>query len=110
MSDFNRSYPRPAPAGAADMAVDAGLRGFMLGVYNKLALGLVVSAALAYLTSAFPPARDLFYVVDSTDHLRGFTLLGTALRFAPLVIMLFGAFAMRNPSPRSSGIFYWSIV
>src|SRR6202012_90177 len=44
MSDFNRGFSS-IPAGRADMAVDAGLRSFMLGVYNKLALGLVVSGA-----------------------------------------------------------------
>ena len=41
MSDFNRGYARPVP-GAADMSVDAGLRAFMLGVYNKVALGLAL--------------------------------------------------------------------
>ena len=50
MSDFNRGYARTVPADRADMSVDAGLRSFMLGVYNKVALGLVVSAALAYVT------------------------------------------------------------
>ena len=61
MSDFNRDYPRPAAAGAADMAVDAGLRAFMLGVYNKVGLGLLLSAALAYVTSSVPPVRDLLF-------------------------------------------------
>ena len=54
MNDFNRAYGSSVPAGAADMSVDAGLRGFMLGVYNKLALGLILSAGLAWLTSSFP--------------------------------------------------------
>ena len=49
MSDFNpRSSPRRGMPAIADMSVDAGLRAFMLGVYNKVALGLVLSAALAY--------------------------------------------------------------
>ena len=38
MSDFRNGYSIPA---TADMSADAGLRSFMLGVYNKLALGLV---------------------------------------------------------------------
>jgi FtsH-binding integral membrane protein len=92
------------------MAVDAGLRAFMLGVYNKLALGLIVSAALAYVTAELPAARDLIYITDVDGHLRGFTLLGTVLRFAPLAVILFGMFGMRNATPRSSGIFYWTIV
>ena len=62
MNDLNRGYARSIPADRADMSVDAGLRSFMLGVYNKVALGLVLSAALAYLTGQFPPVRDLLYV------------------------------------------------
>jgi hypothetical protein len=37
MSDFNHGFARTAPV-AADMSVDVGLRSFMLGVYNKVAL------------------------------------------------------------------------
>ena len=110
MSDFNRGYPRSMAAVSGDMAVDAGLRAFMLGVYNKLALGLILSAALAYVTADIPAVRDQIYVVDADGRLVGFTLLGTVLRFAPLVVMLVGMFGMRNVTPRSSGVFYWTIV
>jgi FtsH-binding integral membrane protein len=110
MSDYNRGFSRPIAA-PADMAVDAGLRAFMLGVYNKLALGLIVSAILAFITADVAPVRDLIYVTDpESGRLLGFTLLGTILRFAPLAVILFGAFGMRNVTPRSSGIFYWTIV
>jgi FtsH-binding integral membrane protein len=30
--------------------------------------------------------------------------------FAPLIILLFGGFALKNPSPRQAGLMYWSIV
>jgi FtsH-binding integral membrane protein len=110
MSDYNRGYTRPIAAAPADMAVDAGLRAFMLGVYNKLALGLILSAALAFVTADIPAVRDMIYITDVDGHLRGFTLLGTVLRFAPLAVILFGMFGMRNATPKSSGIFYWTIV
>lgn len=110
MSDFNRGYARTIPADRADMSVDAGLRSFMLGVYNKVALGLVVSAGLAYLTGQFAPVRDLMYVTTPDGRLAGMTVLGMVVAFAPLAVMLFGMFAMRNASPRSSGILYWTIV
>ena len=48
MSDFNNGYARPLPQ-TADMSVDAGLRSFMLGVYNKLALGLVLALSLIHI-------------------------------------------------------------
>ncbi len=109
MSDFNRGLSS-IPAGRADMAVDAGLRAFMLGVYNKVGLGLVVSAALAYATSAVPAVRDLLYVVTPEGRLAGVTVLGMAVSFAPLIAVLIGMFAMRNPSPKSASIYYWTIV
>ncbi|MBA4795058.1 Bax inhibitor-1/YccA family protein [Phenylobacterium sp.] len=110
MSDFNRGYARTVPADRADMSVDAGLRAFMLGVYNKVALGLVLSAALAFLTGQFPPVRDLMYTVTPDGRLAGMTVLGMIVAFAPLAVMLFGMFALRNASPRSSGMLYWTIV
>lgn len=110
MSDFNRGYARTVPADRADMSVDAGLRAFMLGVYNKVALGLVLSAALAFLTGQFPPVRDLMYTVTPDGRLAGMTVLGMIVAFAPLAVMLFGMFALRNATPKSSGMLYWTIV
>jgi FtsH-binding integral membrane protein len=109
MSDFNRGYPRTAPAGAADMAVDAGLRAFMLGVYNKMALGLLLSAALAFVTSQVAPVRDLLFRVTPSGTLAGFTLLGMIVAFSPLAVLLIGRMAVRQ-TPRSSGIVYWAVV
>lgn len=109
MSDFNRGYS-PAAPGTADMSVDAGLRAFMLGVYNKMALGLLLSAFLAWLTADFAPVTQLLYITTPSGALAGFTPLGMIIRFAPLAIILFAMFGMRNPSPRSSGILYWTVV
>jgi len=108
MSDFNRGYSRTVNDRAADMSVDAGLRSFMLGVYNKMALGLVLSAALAFVTSQYPPVRDLMFQV--TPRGVGYSPLGAIVAFSPLLVLLFGSFAMRNVTPRSSGIMYWLIV
>ena len=110
MSDFNRGFARTVSADRADMSVDAGLRSFMLGFYNKMALGLLLSAALAWTTSQFPPVMQLLYRITPDGRFAGYTLGGTALAFAPILVVLFGAFAMRNVTPRSSGIFYWTVV
>ena len=110
MNDFNRDYARSIPADRADMSVDAGLRSFMLGVYNKVALGLLLSAGLAFLTSAYMPVASQLYVLTPDGRLAGFTMLGTIVRFAPLAMMLVSMFAMKNPTARSSGILYWALV
>ena len=110
MSDLYRSQYGSIPAQRADMAVDAGLRSFMIGVYNKVALGLVVSAALAYLTSSVAPIRDLMFVVGADGRMAGMTPLGWIVAFAPLGILLVSGFAMRNPTSGSASALYWTIV
>src|SRR5437868_3154130 len=109
MSDLNRGYARTIPADRADMSVDAGLRSFMLGVYNKMALGLVLSAVLAWVTADFAPVQQLLYSITPDGRLTGFTPLGMIIRFVPIAILL-GAMFIRNPSPRASGVIYWSVV
>jgi FtsH-binding integral membrane protein len=110
MSDFNRGYARPVPTDRADMSVDVGLRSFMLGVYNKVALGLVLSGVLAYVTGQVAPVQALLYRVTADGRLAGLQPLGYVVAFAPLVVMLIGMGAIRNATPRSSGILYWAIV
>jgi FtsH-binding integral membrane protein len=109
MNEFDRVNMRSIPQ-QADMSIDVGLRRFMLGVYNKLGLGLVLTAALSFVTSADSPIRDVIYRVTEDGRLAGMTGVGMALQFAPLVVLLGAMFGMRNPSPKASGILYWTIV
>jgi uncharacterized protein len=108
MSDFNRGFSRPAPA-VADMSVDAGLRAFMLGVYNKVGLGLVLSAALAYVTGTVPQVQQLLFTRDLGTGRIGYTILGFVVAFSPLAILLFQAF-FRRTSPQAAAFTYWAIV
>lgn len=98
MNDSYRGYGNAA--GTMDMSVDAGLRSFMLGVYNKMGLGLVLSAALAYAVGTVAPLTQL--------------VLGTPLlyvvQFGPIVLLLGSMFFMRRPSPMASALLYWAIV
>jgi FtsH-binding integral membrane protein len=110
MSDFDRNYARPIPAAAADMSVDAGLRSFMLGVYNKLALGLVLSAGAAWLTGSFAPVQAMLFRTTAQGYIAGYTGLGWAVSLAPLAILLAAGFIARSTSPRTASLIYWSIV
>ncbi|MGE3142089.1 MAG: Bax inhibitor-1 family protein [Hyphomonadaceae bacterium] len=91
---------RTIPAGRADMAVDAGLRSFMLGVYNKMALGLLLSGVLAYIVGS---SQQLTMTLLSPP-------LGYVVMFGPLAILLISSFTMRNPSPTAASIVYWAVV
>jgi FtsH-binding integral membrane protein len=106
MNDRNRFQAQAIPAGTTmDMSVDAGLRSFMLGVYNKMGLGLVLSGILAYATSSVPAIRDLLFTANG-----GYTGAGMVLSLAPIGVLLIGMFAMRNPSKTGASLFYWTIV
>jgi uncharacterized protein len=106
MSDHNQFQSRAIPvSGAMDMSVDTGLRSFMLGVYNKMGLGLVLSGVLAFATYSVEPIRNMLFTANG-----GYTKAGMALSFAPLAVMLVGMFAMRNPSKTGANLYYWTIV
>ena len=108
MSDFNNGYARPLPQ-AADMSVDAGLRAFMLGVYNKLALGLVVAGVLAYVTGNVPAVQQLLFAVTADGRI-GLTLLGMIVQFSPLVLLFGSMFFMKNPTASGVNLLYWAVV
>ena len=91
---------RSIPTGRADMAVDAGLRSFMLGVYNKVALGLLLTGALAFVVGT---NVQLMQVVFNTP-------LKWVVMFGPIGLLLISAFVMRNPSPLAANAIYWSVV
>lgn len=97
MSDYQS---RSIPIGHQDVAMDPGLRKFMLGVYQKMGLGLVWSAVLAYVIGTVPAVYNValtppvFYIIQ----------------WGPLVVLLGSNFFMRNASPTASGILYWTVV
>ncbi len=99
MSDYH-SQSRSIPTGRADMAVDAGLRSFMLGVYNKMSLGLLLSAVLAYVAGTVAPVTQFVFG----------TPFVFVVMFGPLAILLVSSFTMRNPSPAAANLVYWSVV
>ncbi|MCO8029497.1 Bax inhibitor-1/YccA family protein [Brevundimonas diminuta] len=108
MSDFNNGYARPLPQ-SADMSVDAGLRAFMLGVYNKLATGLVVAGVLAYVTGNVPAVQQLLFA-RMPDGRIGLTMLGMIIQFSPLVMLFGSMFFMKNPTAKGVNMLYWAVV
>ena len=105
MSDFRNGYSIPR---TADMAVDAGLRSFMLGVYNKLAIGLVVAGVLVYVTGNVPAVTSLLWVQTPTGY--GITMLGLVVQFLPLVLLFGSMFFMKNPTAGGVNLLYWAVV
>jgi FtsH-binding integral membrane protein len=83
-----------------DASIDAGLRTFMLGVYQKLTLGIALSGLLAFAAGTWEPLTQLIFG----------TPLYYVVAFAPIALIFGSMFFMKNPSPTGSAILYWAIV
>ncbi len=104
MADFQFAQSRTG-AQTGDMSLDAGLRKFMLGVYNKLALGILLAGVLAYAGVTVEPIRDFVF-----GNPFGSSPMFMVVQWGPIVLLLGSMFMMKNPSPLASGILYWAIV
>lgn len=87
---------------------DAGLRSYMLRVYNWMVLGLVLTSAVAYAVVNTPLRGLFFHVVQSSDgHLvLSNTLLGMLGIFAPLAFVLVLSFGVNRLSRQSVQILF----
>jgi FtsH-binding integral membrane protein len=100
-------WGRVATADAA--AVDAGLRSYMLRVYNWMSSGLLLTAIVAY-AIANTSAAELFFTVVRTP--RGLatqpTILGMAAIFAPLAFVLVLSFGVNRMSKTTVQALFWA--
>ncbi len=104
--DF-RSY---APASAANAAVlDAGLRAYMLRVYNWMASGLLVTGIVAY-AIANTSLIDAFYPMVQTQYgsVRTSGPLAMIAMFAPLAFVLVLSFGVNRLSKTAVQGIFWA--
>ncbi len=112
MSNLHESYRQKLTV-TQDLVVDPALRTYLLSVFNKAALGLILAASLAYVTSSVPVARDLLFRTVTTagaPRLAGLTSLGSLVTIAPILLLMFAGGALSKPSPLRTGALYWSVV
>lgn len=94
-------------------ALDEGLRRYMLDVYNKVALGLLLAALVAYATATTPWLRELLFktVAQAGAAPRvGLTFVGAMTAFAPVILLVCSGPALARPTPLRTGALYWSVV
>jgi FtsH-binding integral membrane protein len=89
---MNRPYFPAQTQSDAALAYDAGLRRHMLGIYNNMALGLVVTGLVAFGIASTPA---LYQPIFGTP-------LKWAAMFAPLAFVMFLSFRMERMSVASA--------
>ncbi len=92
-----------------EQARDKGLKNFLMGIYQKMALGLVVTGAMAWAVANTPAVAGLLYQVTPEGRL-SYTLLGWIFAFAPLALSFISGRFMNGLDAKVSGAFYWVFV
>jgi FtsH-binding integral membrane protein len=91
---------------AAAAEVDAGLRSYMLRVYNYMASGVALTGLVAALVASTPALTALFFQVGLNGRL-GMTGLGWIATLAPLGIVLAFSFGLARMSAATAQGLYW---
>ncbi len=104
--DF-RTYTR-APGVAQSAAIDAGLRAYMLRVFNWMTSGLLLTGIVSY-GIAHTAAIDLFYPMVQTPvgMMRHPSMLGVLSMLAPLAFILVLSFGVNRMSRTGVQTLFW---
>ncbi|WP_427025223.1 Bax inhibitor-1/YccA family protein [Aureimonas ureilytica] len=118
MADKWNSGARSVPLsrGRADVAIDQGLRSYMLRVYNLMAIGLVISGITAYGLFSMATTSDPSLAVGTYNGILltqlGATIFTTPLRwvlmFAPLALVMFLSFRVDRMSTQAAQATFWA--
>lgn len=81
MADFRniQAQQRPVGGARADASIDQGLRNYMLGVYNMMAIGLAVTGLAAFAVASLAVTTDPSAAVAQMANGKMLTALGAAL-------------------------------
>jgi hypothetical protein len=104
MSDQNY---RVAPATATtQVGVDAGLRAYMLSVYNYMLIGLVLTGAMAWATYSYEPFRTIFFEQATWQP----TIMGWVAMLGPLAFVLVLSFGINRLSSGMAQLLFWAFA
>jgi FtsH-binding integral membrane protein len=109
LSPDYRTYTGATRAAETAAVLDAGLRAYMLRVYNWMTSGLVLTGIVAY-AIANTSLHELFYTVVMTPHglMSAPTALGWLSVFAPLAFVMVLSFGVNRLSTTAAQGLYWA--
>ncbi|MET3559511.1 FtsH-binding integral membrane protein [Bartonella japonica] len=114
MADFKNL--RSASVSHADASIDQGLRSYMLGVYNTMAIGLLITAVAAYAIASLATTTDISQAaaqITNGIYLTSFGVtfytspLSYIVMFAPLVAVFFLSFKISTLSTSAARSFFF---
>jgi uncharacterized protein len=107
MAQLDNRYAQPTVA-RAGVAVDEGLRSYMLGVYNYMAAGIALTGVVAYVTNQL--AGGSLETLTPLGQALYFSPLKWVVMLAPLGFVLFLSFRLQQMSVAAAQIAFWSFA
>jgi FtsH-binding integral membrane protein len=104
-------WGRPVAADAA--AIDAGLRAYMLRVFNWMASGLLVTGIVAYVIGNSDELQQMFWSVTRAANgarILEPTILGWAATLSPLAFILVLSFGINKLSRPVTQALFWAFA
>lgn len=107
---YQDHYARTRAATSAQAAeMDAGLRAYMLKVYNYMASGVLLTGIMALAVYTVPALQNLLYT-SAGGQITGFTGLGLVSVFAPLGFVLVLSFGINRMSAAAAQALFWGFA
>lgn len=119
MVQYEDKMARPGTTTGTAAAVDEGLRSYMLGVYNYMALGVAFTGIAAFLISQLATTTDPALAAAQMKNGTLLTQLGATLyappisyilMFAPLAFVLVLNFGINKLSASATHLVYWAFA
>jgi uncharacterized protein len=102
MSDYNSDTARQGYGARSQAQVDAGLRSYMLGIYNYMMLALVVTGVVAMGVATYAASNPAVAQI----------MFGSPLKwvivFSPLVMLLVLSFGINRLSASTAQLLFWA--
>ncbi len=105
MAEYDNRVRSVSATGTGAVAIDEGLRAYMLRVYNYMLLGLALTGVMAWVT-VNTPLGGLFYQQTAVGY--QMLPLGWIALFAPLGLVFFLSFRIAHMSLATAQTVFWA--
>lgn len=112
MSDFNSRFTLSTQATSrvqANVEIDAGLREYMLRVYNYMASALTLTGIVAYFSANTPAIINTLYSLGPSGYIEP-TGLAYLVMFSPLAFVLALSFGINKMQASTAQAVFWAFA
>ncbi len=112
MSDFNSRFTLNTQATSrvnASVEIDAGLREYMLRIYNYMASALTLTGIIAYFSANTPAIINTLYSIGSSGQVEP-TGLAYLVMFSPLAFVLVLSFGINKMQASTAQAVFWAFA